>query len=186
MVFFDNYLPTRERIDEDTFESSKNVSGLRRFTMVCLDFFIYLFVLMIVSIFLNNEYIVYIVFTLYFVVCPSLTGKTPASKFLHIKIAYPNKVVLRNIAKMLIMWLYYLVLPIGFIFVVLAFSALLRTSTTVLYLIYGCAFLCVLLFYFISVVKLLKNGKMFYDKWIKFTLESTLVERKKCLEIKNL
>ena len=67
------YLPTREDIDTKSLKEGQKVSSLRRITLFLGDIFIYLLMIMLVSILINNKYINLSLAVLYFIIihCPA-------------------------------------------------------------------------------------------------------------------
>ena len=56
MGFIDNFLPTRDKIDEESLKAGEKVSGLRRITVFCLDLFLYLVIALNVYIAISKMY----------------------------------------------------------------------------------------------------------------------------------
>ena len=64
------HLPTREDIDTKSLKEGQKVSSLRRITLFIGDIFIYLLMIMLVSILINNKYINLSLAVLYFIIIP--------------------------------------------------------------------------------------------------------------------
>lgn len=169
----EKYLPSREKIDKDSLEQGKVISGLRRLTYFFLDLFIYCIFHMTISIFINNNYLNYITLITYYILIPYLTkGYTPAGKFLNIKISPENKPFLRISLRAIFIYLYYCKIVYLLTLPTLVFKYFSLNILTTLYL--PTSALILVLFYFINVIHLLKNKTMFYDSLLKTTLESTI------------
>ena len=109
------FLPTREKIDEEALEMGKKVSGLRRITVFFLDLFLFLILSVFVSIFLE-KYVFFVSFGIYYVLIPLIYhNATIGMKFLNLKMEYKRVAVLFNILRYLFLFLYYFVLPWGFV-----------------------------------------------------------------------
>lgn len=177
------FLPSREDIDRKTFEDSKQVSGLRRITMFCLDLVIFITIELFIYIFISNKvYIKYIIFLVYYVIVPYFwNGKTLGSNFLNIRLSFANKKLLRLLVNIVMQFLYYLVIP--FISVYCSFYLISKYDLNIkLEIILMLVVLLVFgLYYLINLVILLKNKRMFYDKISKVEFIST-IDKKKDLE----
>ena len=89
---------------------------------------------------------------------------------------YKRVAVLFNILRYLFLFLYYFVLPWGFVlFLIYVHSQFNLQNIT--FLLYGSGFLFILLFYLIHFILLLKNKKMFYDRLFGFRFLSTIEEQ---------
>ena len=170
------FLPTREKIDEEALEMGKKVSGLRRITVFFLDLFLFLILSVFVSIFLE-KYVFFVSFGIYYVLIPLIYhNATIGMKFLNLKMEYKRVAVLFNILRYLFLFLYYFVLPWGFVlFLIYVHSQFNLQNIT--FLLYGSGFLFILLFYLIHFILLLKNKKMFYDRLFGFRFLSTIEEQ---------
>ena len=171
------FLPTREKIDEEALEMGKKVSGLRRITVFFLDLFLFLILSVFVSIFLE-KYVFFVSFGIYYVLIPLIYhNATIGMKFLNLKMEYKRVAVLFNILRYLFLFLYYFVLPWGFVlFLIYVHSQFNLQNIT--FLLYGSGFLFILLFYLIHFILLLKNKKMFYDRLFGFRFFLRLKNKK--------
>ena len=113
MGLVDDFLPTRDEIDEETIEDGKRVSGFRRITLFFLDGFVYLCLSTILSLFSGTLFMTLISFIIYYGVIPYFwSGKTIASNFLNVRVTFPNMTFIRLILKNIFNYLYYFMLPI--------------------------------------------------------------------------
>lgn len=169
----EKYLPSREKIDKDSLEQGKVISGLRRVTYFFLDLFIYIIIYSLVSIFINNIYIKYLSLGIYYILIPCLSnGYTLAGKFLNIKISPINKPFLRISLRAIFIYIYYYKIISIVVLPTKIFKYLNLNILTSIYLPSSAVIL--FLFYFINVIHLLKGKKMFYDTILKVNLESTI------------
>ena len=179
MGIVDNFLPTRDEIDEDTFEEGKKVSGFRRMTLFFLDCFVYFFLLMIVSMFSKTLLTTVVVFIIYYVLIPCFwNGKTIASNFLNIRLSFPNMKFIRLIFKNIFNYFYYFILPILILIAGIMVVNTLNLSELYSIWIYFICFIIIIIFYLTNMFLLLKNGKIYYDKVFKITYVSTIDEVK--------
>lgn len=169
----EKYLPSRDKIDKDSLEQGKVISGLRRLTYFFLDLFIYSFFYMLISIFINNTYLHYIALIVYYILIPYLTkGYTPAGKFLNIRISPENKSFFRISLRAIFIYLYYYKIIYFLTLPTLVFKYFNLNTLTTLYL--PTSALILVLFYILNLFHLLKYKTMFYDSLLKVNLESTI------------
>ena len=165
----EKYLPSRDKIDEDSKEKGQAISGLRRLTYFFLDLFFY----SLVSIFINNELTQYICLIIYYILIPYLkNGYTLAGKFLNIKIVSENKLLFRICLRAIFIYIYYYKILYIMTLPTLLFMYFDLQVLANLYLPVAALFL--VLFYIINVLHLLKHKTMFYDTLLKVNLESTI------------
>ena len=169
----EKYLPSRDKIDEDSKEKGKVISGLRRLTYFFLDLFIFTFLYTIVSIFINNELTHYICLIIYYILLPYINkGYTIAGKFLNIKLVPENKALFRISLRAIFIYIYYYKILYIITLPTLVFAYFNLTVLTNLYL--PVAAIGIVLFYIINVIHLLRYKTMFYDDLLKIKLESTI------------
>ena len=174
MGILDNYLPTREEIDNKARRVGEEVSGLRRITIFFLDFFLYLFLAMLTSLFIK-KYTFLLVFILYFGIIPLLKkDKTLGSSFLNVKIEYKNVRFLRSILRNLFLYFYYFLLPFWLVVGTYLLIRHLDVTTTISIYFYLASFQSILLFYFMNTLILIIKKQHFYDKLFKCTYKSTI------------
>ena len=112
MGIVDDFLPTREKIDEETLEEGKKVSGFRRITLFFLDGFVCFFLGTILALFTNFKMML-IMFVIYYAVIPYFwKGKTLAGNFLNVKVSFPNMIFIRLMVRTIFQYFYYFILPI--------------------------------------------------------------------------
>lgn len=186
MGILDNYLPTRDKIDEDSREVGKTVSGLRRVTVFCLDLFIFMCITLITGIFGINKYFVLTIFIIYYIIIPILiNGQTLGSKFLNVRIEFPNHKIIRTILRIIFIFAYYFVLPFGFIYVTSYITNFINLGSIELVYLYFGYLIMLLLFYPINILIIIIKKQIFYDKLFKVTYKSTIGNNVNKLEIDN-
>lgn len=177
MGILDNYLPTRDKIDEDSREVGKTVSGLRRITVFCLDLFIYMFITLLIWIFIRNKYTILFIFTIYYIIIPILNNnQTLGSKFLNVRLEYINHKIIRTALRIIFIYAFYFIVPFMFVYIVsyiINFTNLQTMHNIFLYLI---CFIIVILFYLINLLIIIIKKKRFYDRLFKVEYKSTIGE----------
>lgn len=162
------FLPTRDSIDQKSYEDGQKVSGLRRVTLYILDLFI--FILLSLFVIHSNKFAKLALFIVYYILIPHVqNGQTIAGKFLNVSIKYENKTLIYSIIRSIFLLAYYILIPLLFQrlaiyninhhFHIAIFISLIATS---------------LLFPFINILILIKNNHLFYDKLFKSTYISTI------------
>ena len=154
------FLPTREKIDEEALEMGKKVSGLRRITVFFLDLFLFLILSVFVSIFLE-KYVFFVSFGIYYVLIPLIYhNATIGMKFLNLKMEYKRVAVLFNILRYLFLFLYYFVLPWGFVLFLICKILLSFCMVVVSFLFYY--FILFILYYFLKIRKCFMIGYLVF------------------------
>ena len=175
---FSKLLPTRDEIDKKTFESAQEVSGFRRITLFCLDMIIFMFIYFLVYIIIgNNKYIKYLLFFIYFVIIPYFwNGFTFGSHFLNVSFYFSERRFFGLIIKSIIPFIYYIFIPFNIIcfliWVIFSFNFNIKLKILSLF---GIVILLIL-YYLINVIYLIRNKRMFYDKFSKVKYKNTLLE----------
>lgn len=177
MGILDNYLPTREEIDENAKLSGMQVSGLRRITLFFLDTFLYIFFSMFASLFFREYHPFFVVFFIYYGFIPLVKkGKTLGSGFLNVKIEYENLKLIRSLLRSVFLFVYYFLLPYWLLVGTFLLVNHLGADAKISIYFYLASFLIILLFYFVNGIILITKKKNFYDKIFKFTYRSTIKE----------
>ncbi len=175
-----NYLPTRDKIDEDSINKGKTVSGLRRITLYLLDTTLYLIIYVLILLIINKPYIKYILFIVYFVIIPFLfNGYTLGSKFLNIKFSFPDKRFLRLFIRAIITYFYYFGLVYFISIIIMKLTNYFNLSTTVKLIIALSTLIGLFIFYLLNTIKILKCAKIYYDKFSKVEFVSTIKDKDK-------
>ena len=174
MGALDRFLPTREKIDEESRKMGENVSGLRRITVFFLDIILYLIFTVILSIFIHNKWLFPISFLIYYVLIPLIRDNaTIGMRFLNVKMEFKKLGFIFNILRYIFIYFYYVILPIGF----MIFISYIRNYyhlQGITFILYGGGFVIILIFYLIHFILLLKNKRIFYDKLFGFRFVSTI------------
>ncbi len=175
MGFIDNFLPTREKIDEDSLERGEIVSGFRRITMFCLDCFLYVLIFTFISLFISNKYIPLIIFIVYFIVYPYFkNGQTLGSKFLNVRLELKKYRLIKITLRIIFLFLYYF----GSIFITFTIIFFIANNfnlnITQEFLLLIMSFLGIFLFYLINIFALFKDKKIYYDNFFKVKYISTI------------
>ena len=174
MGMFIRYLPSREKIDLDSYEEGKKVSGLRRITRFCLDGFIFFIFTGIVGLMFDFKYF-YVLLIIYYVIIPFLfKGQTLGSRFLNMKLEYSNKGLFRLFLRLVLIVLYYIIVPfgIGYIFMYCARNF---DLSNILVFVVGAIYVLLLgVFYLLNVTYIFKRKILFYDNLCKVKYVSTI------------
>lgn len=177
MKLIERFLPSRDEIDEKALENGKTVSGLRRITVFCLDFFIYIIASTIIYFIINNKNVYLIVFIIYYIIIPSLLkNQTLGMNFLNVRMSYLNHDIMRNIIRSIFIHFYYLILP--FLLVYFSFITINNFDSHTKIYIFLISIIFILVFYLINILIILFKKKIYYDKIFKFKYESTIDELK--------
>lgn len=178
MGIIDNFLPTRDEIDKESFKDGEVVSGFRRVTIFALDLFLYTFLTLFVSLFVRMSYLIYITFIIYYVVYPYFkNGETLGSKFLGVRLEFGKYKLIKLLLRIIFLFTYYfgslfiLLFIVSFIAEVMSLEIF---ETTWFYIV---TILSILLFYLINILILIKNKEMFYDNLFKVKYRNTIKEK---------
>ena len=174
MGIIDNFLPTRDEIDKQAKELGKTVSGLRRITLFILDMFIFIIFTIFISIFTKKSF--YISFIIYYILIPFLkNNQTLGSKFLNVKLEFPNKKLIRLTLRIIFIYFYYFVLIYLISIGLFAIISYLNLDTFINFILYTLILLGIFTFYLTNIIIILKEKSIFYDKLFKVTYESTIL-----------
>lgn len=175
MGIIDNFLPTRDDIDKESFKDGETVSGFRRITVFVFDLLIYLFITTFVSLFVRTSYLSSIAFIIYYVIYPYFkNGETLGSGFLGVRLEFKRYKLVKLLLRIVFLFAYYFGSFIIMLFLV-SFIAetmnleIFETSWFYIMIIVG-----TLLFYLINFIILIKNRKMLYDNLFKVEYKSTI------------
>ena len=172
---FQRFLPSREKIDEETLIKGTKVSGLRRITLFFLDILLYFILVIFVGIFVK-DYPFIITAIIYYVFIPLIwKGKTIGSNFLNVRITYNRFGFIKNILRLVFLYLYYFQAPILLVVFAMSIVSYLNLDNYFTIFIYLSVFLFICFFYLINIILILKNRTIFYDKIFKTKYESTIL-----------
>ena len=181
MMFLHKFLPTREKIDEESIRRGETVSGLRRITLFFLDLVLYTILLTLTQSFFSKfSTAVLFSFSLYFLIIPLLFNqKTLGSKFLNIRFFYPNHFVIRQTIRMLFYPIYYVWIPFHVLITYPFLTDILILTENEKILLFLGILTILFLFYFIHFLILIRNRTIYYDHFFQITYQSTIKEKKK-------
>ena len=175
MGLFVNALPSREEIDISSLEEGKQVSGFRRFTRFCLDGFLWFIFTGILFIIFRVDYIVIITLLIYYVIIPSIfNGQTLGSKYLKMRLVFPNMKFIRLFFRLILVILYYLVLPFGFGYLIIHGILNGEISDVLVFVIITVYVLAVGVFYLANMAFIFKKKSLIYDRFVKGEYISTI------------
>lgn len=168
-------IPSRDEIDRKSLLVGQKVSGLRRITLFFLDLTIYLTFHTITIFIFNYSWIKYITITIYYVALPYIwNNQTPGCKFLNIKLAFPKYPFLSSLIRTIIVYLYYVKVPILIIEESIKLNKTLNLNTQMSIVLYLAIFIILFITYIVTTFKILFNQKVFYDKLTKVEFQSTI------------
>lgn len=172
---FMKFLPSRERIDSDSLEEGKKVSGLRRITRFCLDLSIWFCFTIILAVIINFDHIISLSLIIYYVVIPYLlNGQTLGSKYLKMKLYCTDKRLVRIFLRFILVILYYIILPFGLGYMIMFGLENLDLSNTLIFVTLAIYVLLLGVFYLVNVVNIFKRKILFYDRVSKTEYVSTI------------
>jgi len=175
MRLFLQFLPTRDLIDQESLELGEKVSGFRRVTLFCFDFFLYMIGNVILLLWQASRWWFLLWFVFYYILYPYIkNGKTLGGKFLNVRLDYQRYSFLCRILRPIFLLSYYIIIPILLVFSYLSFVY--RLHPEVLFWIFNAIFIIIFfsLFYLIHILFLCKKRKMFYDSWFFVEYQSTI------------
>lgn len=142
--------------------------------MFVLDFILFLFFTLFLSLLIQNRYVIYFSFAIYYIVFSFLLkGNTFGGKFLNIHLHFSNHSFIRNILRSIFLYVYYFFIPFGLfllsLFVLRSFQGVLLKVICIF-----CLFLFIFLFYFLHIFLLVVKKKLYYDNLFKVNFISTI------------
>lgn len=164
-------IPSKEKLDELSYQKGEKVSSLRRITLFFLDLFLY----SIATIFSKGLHPV-IIFILYFTVIPLLfKNRTLGSAFLNIKITKEKDSILYYLRPYFI-YFYYLILPYIILSITSSITSNITNTNLKLMITLALIMLIIILFlfYIINIFLLFIHKEPFYDKIFNTKLENTM------------
>ena len=178
MGIIDNFLPTREEIDDESYKNSVTVSGLRRIAIFYLDSFLFVILFIFISIFIKIKYLIFIVFIIYYIILPFLkNGYTIGSKFLNVKLEFEKCRLFNIIFRILFLFAYYYGIIFISLYLLIFITRKLNLTIETSFLLYSVAMMFLLIFYIINDLILLKKKKNFYDNLFKVKYVNTIKVR---------
>ncbi len=177
-----HFLPTREKMDAESFQIGKSVSGLRRITIFCLDFVIYNMLNIILFLMGMPKYS-FLIFLFYYGIYPMISnGKTLGSQFLNVRFDCLRWKGLRILLRHILLYVYYFGIPIAGLYVTVQLVWVhFQPITAISVCFISIPF--IFLFYMVNAVFILKKKRRFYDVFFGITYHSTIdVEKNKKAE----
>ena len=163
-----NILPSRDEIDEASFEKGKIVSGIRRVLAFQIDVMICTFLSLILFMITHFKYCFYFVFFISFSIIPIIQdGKTLGSSFLRYKITFEKNKNSKTLLRSICMLFFFCIIP-SVVFVLLyRMNIYISGNYKNIYLVfYGILLISVFMYYFGTMISFIKDKKMFYDVWL--------------------
>lgn len=175
MGLFVKFLPSRDEIDVSSLEAGKKVSGLRRFTRFCLDLFLYFIFTIIFYAIFRVKHVLIISLFIYYVIIPSFSdGQTLGGRYLKMRIDVPNKRFLRLFLRLVLIMLYYLVIPLGIGYLMLFITRNVSISSILVFVIMAIYILLLGIFYLVNMTNIFKRKVLIYDRLVKCEYVSTI------------
>ena len=169
------YLPTREKIDQESYTNGEIVSPLRRLMIAIIDIIFYFFFIILLSIFIQ-KYLLLISFILYYIIIPLIwDGKTIGSNFLKVKRNFNKRKLLNTFLYPIFKLVYYLIMPNLALYIVIFLLAKINHFITFVILV-GFIFLY-LSFYLGNIIFLFISKTMFYDSLFSLEYQSSITKR---------
>lgn len=164
MGMVDNFLPTRDEIDVESFRDSIVVSGFRRIIIFYLDSFLFVILFIFISIFLRIKYLIFIVFITYYIILPYIkNGYTIGSKFLNVRLVFEKHRLINIIFRILFLFVYYYGVIFIFLYLILFITRRFHLTIEISFWLYCGATIFLIIFYIINGFILLKKKERFYD-----------------------
>lgn len=175
--FIMRYLPKRDKINQESLEDGKIVSGFRRITIFLLDmilYFVFLNYIRCLGIRLDIIYLRWLIFIIYYGIIPIVLGnRTISSLFLKVKFDFPDHKKLRYLVRTGYLLVYYFIAPKLILF-------WLRESPFL-----TLALIFLITFYSRNIYLIIKTGKIYYDQLFRIHYTSCVHEIEKLEEGRN-
>lgn len=175
MGLFLEILPSRDQIDEESYENGKVVSGFRRMTMFIIDVVLYFIIAFSASIvFRGVEHIYVAVYIIYFMILPYYSGSTLGGSILKVELVFENFRVLRNACRSILIVCYYLLVPHLIALICLFIVRTLNLTSIYSVYLYLAGLCVIILFYMINIACILLKKTMPYDRLCRTVYRSTI------------
>lgn len=151
-------LPSRDKIDEESFEAGSQVSQIRVGLSLLIDT-----IIVAIPYNLSNTTLPFSLFiALYFAVVPLFNGKTLGSALLRFKLSYEKQRISRTMLRGLLITIYFHLIPDGLLFLTNEFN---KTPDSMLFLaLFPIMFAALILLFIITVVLMLMNKRFLFDR----------------------
>jgi len=175
MGIIDDFLPTREEIDNKSLKNSMTVSGLRRIAIFYLDSFLFIIIFILVSLFLQIRYLLLIIFAIYYIFVPYMTnGYTLGGKFLNVRLHFEKNRLVNIIFRILFLFTYYYGAMYLSMNLLLFVRKMLNLTVGMTLLLFILGIILSIIFYIANGLILLVSKRNFYDKLFKVSYVSTI------------
>ncbi len=175
MGIIDDYLPTREEIDNKSLKNSMTVSGLRRIAIFYLDSFLFISIFLLLSLFLQIRCLLLIVFVIYYIFVPYMTnGYTLGSKFLNVRLYFEKNRLVNIVFRIVFLFTYYYGIMFFSMYLLVFIRKMMNLNVGRTLLLFALGITMALLFYIVNALILLVSKKHFYDKLFKVSYVSTI------------
>ncbi len=172
---FIKILPSRDNIDEKSYEEGKKVSGIRRLFTYFIDqffsllLFLFLNIILIFKNYINNFLEIFIIYIIcnyiIYVIVPLIYGKTIGKSITKLSIRNKNTKLHRIFLRCNLQFIYLNIIPL--IIIILAINGIMFSFI---------ALLIYIIFIFIDIYKLLSNKELWYEKVTKTKNISTVIK----------
>lgn len=150
-------IPTRDRIDIESYQLGKHVSPLRRMITFGCDSFLYFIFVIGYTIGMNPRHSFLIMFLVYYFILPlCLNGQTIAEKFFHLQIVTTDhlEVVKKNwILRRILFYLLYFVFPFLLAFLYVQITDFFKMTNMVSWAFGFCCMMIIVVFYCYSFIR---------------------------------
>lgn len=174
MGIFMRFLPSREAIDLDSLKDGMQVSGLRRITRFGLDLFLYLIFTSVLGVVFKSNLSICVCLVIYYVFIPYVFGQTLGSKFLNMKLVFPNKRLIRLFLRLILLLLYYIVLPFGLGYGLVLLARITDLSNLFVFVLGAIYVVGLGIFYLVNLTRIFQKKTLFYDKVVHGEYVSTI------------
>lgn len=174
--FIVRFLPSRDKIDKDSYMAGVKVSGLRRISLFCFDFALCFLITANSIVLTNKNFMFLVIFIVYYMLIPLLfkEKQTLGSKFLNVKVEYRKYRLVIDFFRNIFLYMYYLVIPFILIRLSNYIVIKLNIDTHESILIYLITLFIIMLYWLLNILYLIKKDYIYYDKIFKAKYISTI------------
>ena len=181
---FMKFLPSRNTIDKESLKLGTKVSFIKRSTVYCLDFFIFIIIDIISNLLFDYKWITLLSILIYYVIIPYLmNGQTLGKKFLNLKITTTNDKKLslfRIFIRELLFQLLYIIIPILLLyslFNVMYGIDIDQKLKIILFIIIGIIYM---IYYLVVFIKFIMKKTLLYESISHTKIVSTIEILQNC------
>lgn len=170
-------IPTIDRVNDNATMVGMSVSGFKKTTSICLDFFLYSIFTIIMSFIFGYKWITILTLIIYYLIIPSIkNGSTIGQKYLNLRVVSYNNgfSTVKLFIRICLFIVLYGLIPLLLLYTALHISVFNITDTFKgIIIMFICLFIA--LYYFIIFIKIAFTRKlMLYEKLSKTKLISTI------------